>query len=262
MLQQTVGSSLPSIFALSASAYPVIHETGHPFTQAASVLSRMQKTYPNVFPHLLHLAAAAGFSNFPEVAQGGRPRGFSIPKYADALRATDGGESLFRLHEGNFSLVDGDYLGPLHYKHAMHQLEEKYERSLTGNEIRRGQAIGLCHFTRRKLPRLTTYDSPKLTGCRPYIDPWLAADDEPLESDLAQRRQNLQGFCHFLSWFAYRCRLDAKVPGELDTFLHKLQTSGIPIQSSLAYLLQIGDALFAYYLIFWELVITAEHIGG
>ncbi len=262
MLQQTVGSSLPSIFALRATAYNDVRPAKHPFPSSVSVLARFNASYPAVFGNLLHPASAAGFINFSEVARGGRPKGFSIRQYVDGLRATGAEDNTLRLYQDDFSLTDGDYLGPIHLKYALRQLEEKYDRSLTGNEIRRGQAIGLCHFTQRILPKLTSSGSPRLAGCTPHNDPWDTGGDEAVHADLAQRRQNLLDFCHFLSWLAYHCRLDAKVPGELDGFLRKVHESGSPIPSSLAFLLQVGDAIFGYYLVFWELVIRAEHIGG
>lgn len=262
MLQQTVGSSLPSIFCLPAQRYDVVPLTHHPFTRTVSVLASFRKTYPAVFPHLLHSAAAAGFTNFLEFARGGRPRGFSIPQYRLALQETGGAENSFRLYENSFQIAAGDYLGPLHFKYAMRQLEDKYECGLAGNDLRRGQAIGMSHHVCRLMSRLNHEDSPRLAGCPPHLDPWPAAADDSLAPHVAQRQQNLHDFSHFLSCFAYHCRLEAKLPGHLETFLSKLHQSGIPIESSLSYLLQIGDELFAFYLVFWELVITAEHIGG
>lgn len=262
MLQMTLGSSLPSIFCLPAQSYLTVADAKHPLVQAVKVLAAVQENYPAVFPHLLHSAAAAGFPNFSEVARGGRPKGFSIDQYSKALRELGAAENMFRIHEDDFTPVLGDYLGPLHYKHAVRQLKNSYERSLDGNEIRRGQAIGLCNYVRRQMPQLTADDSPRLAGCPPHVEPWKTEDDSAITPEAAQQNQNLENFSHALSWFAYHCRLEAKSPGQLEVFIKKLNESGIPVQSSLAYLLQVGDALFAYYLVFWELVITAEHIAG
>lgn len=268
MLQQTVGSRNPKIFCLPGNDYRKVPIKHNPLVQAAKILCQIKEKYPNVFPELINPIAAAGFANFAEVNRGGSPNGYLISRYLEAIRETGNVASdLYRLEDSEFSPVQGDYLGALHYKYSIRKLEEFYERSRSGNEIRLGQVTKLCNYVRRIMPTLTQQDSSRLAGMSPHIDPWPFQDGEGVDEYLAQRNQNIYDAALTLSWLAYHCRLEAKSSEEnsngfLDEFLDKLKASGAPVENSLAYLLQVGDAIFAYYLVLWELVVTAECIAG
>ena len=263
MLQQTVGSRIPKIFCLPGDRYRRVPTKHNPLVQAAKILSQFKEQYPAVFPELINLVAAAGFANFAEVSRGGQPNGYSIANYLAAIRETGAVVSdLYRIEDTGFTPIPGDFLGSLHYKYAVRKLEEAYERCRSGNDLRLGQVILLCNYVRRVMPSLTRDDSPRLAGTPPHIDPWPFQDGDGVDEYLAQRNQNLQAIAHTLSWLAYHCRLEAKSNGFLDEFLDKLKASGAPVENSLAYLLQVGDAVFAYYLVLWELVVTAEGIAG
>lgn len=263
LLQQTIGSRIPKIFGLQGDKYRTVPTKHNPLVQAAQVLCQFKSRYPDVFPELINPVAAAGFCNFAEVARGGTPKGYSIARYVDALRETGAADGdLYRLEDTGFAPVSGDFLSGLHYKYAMRKLEEAFERCRSGNDLRLGQVILLCNYVRRVMPVLSREDSPNLAGASPHINPWPFQEEDGVESELAQRNENLQVIGITLSWLAYHCRLEAKSSGLLDEFLNKLRPSGAPVESSLAYLLQIGDAAFAYYLVLWELVVTSEHIAG
>jgi len=262
MLQQTVASRLPRLFGLAASVYREVNEKPNAISHALRAIAQIDKTYPAIFPNPLHSAAATGFPNFAAVVNGAAPMGFLLSRYADALRDMGAVESTYQLESDNFVPGPGDFLGPLHYKHAMRQMELAFERSLGGNEIRCGQAIGLCSRVRRLIPVLEVSDAPRLAGHAPHVTPWHDVDDDDFSGDSVQRRENLASIAHTLSLLAYHCRLDARACGHLENFRARVAQPEIPMEVSLAYLLQVGEGVFAFYLLLWELVIKAEHITG
>lgn len=262
LLQQTIGSKNPKIFCLPAECYRTVPTKHNPIVQAVQTLYQFKNQYPAVFPDLINPVAAMGFANCPEVMRGGKPNGYSLPNYLAAIRETGSVASdLYRLEDSGFTPVPGDFLGSLHYKYALRKLEESYDLCRSGNDLRLGQVILLCNYVIRTIPTLTRDDSPRLAGCPPHIDPWPFQDGEGVDDYLAQRNSNLNVMAHTLSLLAYHCRLEARSEGFLGEFLSKLKSSTVPIEPALAFMIQVGDAVFAYYLVLWELVITAERIA-
>lgn len=262
LLPRLIHSTLPKILCLPAKAYKKIKEDVHPVMRALQLMPDIQDNYPALFPAPLHLAVAAGFTNFMEVAQGSIPKGFSLTGYTQALASTLGGENRYRLDEMGFQIKSGDFLGPLHFLHAIQELELAYESATATNQTVLGQAVKLASYLHRVLPSLTKDDASDLAGLSPHIDPWPGDADEILDDEVAQRRDNLNNIGRLLSWYAYHCRLDAKVPGHLDQLYRKLEASEVRVKRVMTYLMQIGDALFAYYLLLWEFIIKAKCIGG
>lgn len=258
-LQRAVGARLPKIFGLQAQSYRQLPEKRHPLSRALRAMSEVSISYPAIFPHLIHMAAAAGFSNLHAVVGGERPRGFDLERYATALREMDTYQDAFRLQGDDLMPGPTDYLGPLHFKYAWHALEAAYDRTLTGNEFVRGHAISLAHTVALRLPTLSVYAPPRLIGWVPDVCPWPHAQDDIVAGEALQRRQNLSDISHFLSLLAFICRADARQSGPLTELMEAMSTRDAPAEKSLAYLIQLGEALFAYYLLLWELVLVAEH---
>ena len=252
--------SLPKVLGLPAAEYEGVKDGRHPLTQALELLPAVRADMHSLFGTKLHNAAVMGFTNLPEVMRGGKPKGFSLSNYSAAIASMLAGENLYRLDEEGYRPSPGDYLGPLHYIYATRQLEIAYDRMPTIYQSIRGQAINLCRHLRRQMPNLTRDDSPNLAGQPPHIQPW--PGDDALPDHLAQRAEDLANIAQFLSWYAYHSRLEAKRPGSQEELLSKFNSLGIQLNKPLTYLLQVGDALFAYYLLLWELIITAERIGG
>ena len=75
---------------------------------------------------------------------------------------------------------------------------------------------------------------------------------------MLQQRENLDHIAHLLAGLALACRREVRVPGTLELYLNQLHQTGISLSGPLAFLLQIGDALFAYYLLLWEFVLKAD----
>ncbi|HRD87372.1 MAG TPA: hypothetical protein PK752_03800 [Accumulibacter sp.] len=261
-LQMTVGAALPQLFALPAREYRRVNERPSSMLRALKAMATMATSYPSVFPHLIHHVASTGFSNVRAMERGASPEGFDIKKYAQALGQVDSYEYLFQLDDDGFLPGPGDYLGPLHLRHALRSLENRYNAGLSGNEIRRGQAIGLCQHARLKLPRLECTGTPsKLLGKAPFMNPWSTMGGTA-DEEVALTQQHLDGMAHLLASMAFACRLDARRPGTLNTWLARLNWIDIPLQGSLSYLLQVGEAIFAFYLLLWEVVLKADSGPG
>jgi hypothetical protein len=259
-LQVTVGAALPRLFALTAEAYRPVNERPSSMLRALRAIEAMASSYPAVFPDLIHPVAATAFSNVMAMMDGANPEGFDLDRYTQALGQVDSYEYLFQLDDDGFLPGSGDYLGPLHLRHAMRSLENRYKTSLSGNELRRGQAIWHCQQVCRKLPVLESAGTPpRLQRKSPLVNPWPTADDA-VDEEVALTRQHLDGMAHLLASLAWACRLDARRPATLEVWLARVNQTDIPLQGPLSYLLQVGEALFSFYLVLWELVLMAD--GG
>ena len=259
MPQQYIGADLPGVFALPADEYRNVHENRHPLARSLRTIAHVHRDYPAIFHALLHPAAAMGFSNFPAITRGQAPRNFSLDVYCDALRqialtASD----MARLEESNFEPEAGDYLGPIHYRYAKSRLLVCYEHTLDGNGIRRGQGINLSGYAKKVMPTLNGMVLKRLKGSRPHVDPWPQVPNDGVAEEQAQSQENLSNIQHFLSLLALHCRASARSYESLPTFQSTLNASGLPVGACLAYLLQVGDSLFAYYLLLWEVVLSGE----
>ncbi|NOV23417.1 hypothetical protein E5S69_07665 [Cupriavidus necator] len=261
LLQQTAGAIMPEMFTLPAVAYSRVNKRAHRVAEALRAISDLKAQYPGVFPDLIHVAAASAFSNLSEMQRGGAPRGFKLASYMEAMRQMGGGiEDSFKLEDASFRPLNGDWLGPVHIRFATRALELAYENSLAGNEIRRGQAMGLCRFVKQKFPAFPQNSHKCLAGSSPVVAPWPTEVVDGIPEEVAQRSDNLEQITHLLSLLAFHCRLEARSDRGLATFMEVLGSAGIPVEPSLTYLLQIGEAVFAYYLLLWELVQKAENI--
>lgn len=259
MLQHNAAAQAPRIYALPAREYRQVNLKPYPLVEALRAASELERQYPFVFPDLMHLSAASAFSNFAQITQGAKPYGFDLDKYVKALQQTnDQLEVSLKLENDAYRPSAGDWLGPVHYRFAWRALEAAYDRTLGGNEIRRGQAIGLCRFFRQRFPSFNHDYHRGLVGKSPHIVPWPSPDDDSVSPEVAQKRENLAQFAHLLSALAYHCRFGSRQPGRLDEFIELLKTSTIPVAACLTYLLQVGEAMFAYYLLLWEFVQKAD----
>ena len=259
MPQLYVGADLPGVFAANAVTYRQVNEVGHPLAKSLRAIAQVSKAYPAVFGDLLHLCVAMGFSNFPAIARGAAPKNFSVESYVQALRQVESSSFDFvRLEDSTFMPDSGDFLGPIHFRWAKVRLKASYENTLDGNSIRRGQAIGLCLYFRKVMPTINGAAFPRLKGIRPYIEPWPVTDDEFMSSDVAQQNENLANIQHFLSMFALHCRAAERNPNSLKSLMTTLKASELPVEACIAYLLQVGDSFFAYFLLLWEVALKGE----
>jgi hypothetical protein len=258
--QLAIAAALPGLFALSAEEYRRVNEKPHPISRALRAMGDVVAQWPSLFPDLLHFASAAGFTNFPAISsQGSAPKGFDPKRYCDAMRGVTEREYEYHLTDDAFLPRPGDYLGPLHYRHAWRALETAYERTLAGNDISRGQGIGLAQYAHRVMLNLDGCGVlPCCQGRAPHLTTWPVDPDELVDEQILQQRENLNHIAHLLAGFAFACRQEIRQPGALKIYLNRLNKSGIPLDGPMAFLLQIGDALFAYYLLLWELALKAD----
>lgn len=256
--QVAIATELPSLFTLSADEYRVVNEKRHPLIRAIRAMAAISTEYPVVFGDLLHRTAAAGFRNFAAITRGAQPEGFHLDSYTSVLLNTDTPENHYRLSDVAYLPGPGDYLGSLHYQQALRSLEDAYDRTLAGNDIHRGQALGMCKLFRRHHPTLDVMGTPgHFCAYSPHLMPWPYPIDDELGIDDAQRYENLLDLAHFVAWLAFVCRMEVREPGVLNTFLTSFQEQQ-GAKASLTYVLQIGEALFAFYLLLWELALKAE----
>ncbi len=257
--QLSISAVLPGLFALEAEAYRRVNEKPHCISRALRAISDMAAQWPIVFPDLLHFSAAAGCANFLAIARrGASPQEVDSRRYIDAMHAVPEIEYIYQLGDDDSLPGPGSYLGPLHYRHAWRALETAYERTLQGNNIWRGQGIGLAQYAYRVMPTLNGWGAQAWSGKSPNLDAWSANSDAVESDDVLQQRENLNHIAHLLAGLALACRLKARVPDALELYLSQLSQAGIPLGGPLAFLLQIGDALFAYYLVLWEFVLKAD----
>lgn len=206
LLQHNAAAYAPRIYAVPASNYRQVNLKPYPLVEALRAASQLDQQYPFVFQDLIHPSAASAFENFAKITQGAKPYGFHLDKYVEALRQTnDPLDVSLKLENDAYRPGAGDWLAPVHYKFAWRALEAAYERTLGGNEIRRGQAIGLCRFFRKHFPSFNEDYHRRLVGKSPHIDPWPLPEDESVPPETAQRRENLAEFSHLLSALAYHC---------------------------------------------------------
>lgn len=261
--QLSIVSALPGLLALTGVEYRRVNEKPHPIARALRAIGEMAAQWPTVFPDLLHFSAAAACVNFPAIAgRGASPQGIDPQRYVEAMHAVPEAEYIYQLGDDDALPGPGTYLGPLHYRHAWRALEIAYERTLQGNDIRRGQGIGLAQCAHRTAPILDGTGVPQAwRGKPPHINAWPSNADALVEDHLAQQRENLDHIAHVLAGLALACRREARIPGMLKNYLDQTRQDDIQLDGPLAFLLQIGDALFAYYLLLWELVLKADTRG-
>lgn len=259
--QLYIAAVLPGLFALSAREYTRVNEKPYPIPRALRAMGEIAAQWPAVFPDLLHVSAAAACANFPAVVgQGARPQGFDPRRYVEAMHAVPEIEYIYKLGDEDVVPGSGDYLGPYHYRYAWRSLEAVYDRTLVGNDICRGQGIGLAQHVHRAMPVLHGERVPTAwRGKSPHIDAWATNPDAIVEDHVLQRRENLNHIAHLLAGLALACRREARIPGALESYLNQLHQAGIPLGAPLTFLCQIGEALFAYYLLLWQVVLKTEH---
>jgi hypothetical protein len=257
-----LAADLPELFALPCNAYSAVAAKSHPMPVALRAISSMRAAYPHPFPHVLHPAVAAGFSNLAAMQRGAAPRGFAMNKFEAALQGMDASANRYVLEDESFLPGAGELLGPLHFRFALRALEQTYGRALAGNDIRRGQAIGLCNGVRLRLPKLDAACGwQSLHGQRLQVVPWWWTPLDDGNDSQAQHRDNLETLCHTLSWLAFICRADVHKRGMLVDFLDMAgRGSGLP-NGALSFLLQVGESMFLFYLVLWEMVLLSETVG-
>jgi len=242
MLQTVVGAVLPELYAQPAGEYNRVNIKDHPVSKALRGIYHLNNKAlaTLITEQKFHPAVCLSCDNRGQIALGVEPRDFKLSDYAKTLTVMARDEV-------------ASFLGPSHYLQSIQSLKVSYQNGLAGNEIRRGQCILFCHRVAQQFRFV-----PGTADLGPHIDPWPVNEFYDVEEE--QTHANLMNFCHVLSLLAFHCRSDTKNPGSLERFTTHL-TQDLPpdqrLEAHLSYLLQVGDAIFAYYLLLWEFALRA-----
>ncbi len=255
----SIGAYLPRIYCQSTSAYRGL--AGRP--DPIGIMSRIRPPLCNLFgDNVLDLAVAAGFENLAQMNRGGEPRKFSFMRYRQAMEATDISERWSLLRREDWRPGPGDYLGPMHYRYAIESLRTNYRDTLEGNERRRGWALRLVNGVRHR--NLESF----CVGCPDHLRRGFGLgllESEP-EEGWDQEQDNLIGITRLLCLFAAVCRWESRIPGALQEFQETLENTldidQDALHQAVGYLLHVGADLFAFHLLLWEFLFTADAGGA
>lgn len=248
--QLTIPSRLPIIFTLPALEYRDLSNANSLLVHTLLALGKLATSLHENIERVLHIGSVAGFSNLHAIERGDNPKGFDSTRFLQAMRQLEERETQYLLADDAFVPGDGQLLGPIHYRYGKICFEDRFARSLGGNELRRSQAINMARQSVRFFGSLQA-GTLLIT---PVLDPW------PLNiDDLAQEVISITELEHFLSVFAWHARLSARQPSELVSFLKKVTPEEVDVEAPLGFLLYVGEELLSFYLLLWEIVLMADY---
>lgn len=256
-----VGAVTPWIYARGAREYRRLGRDARMLAALAEVGPELCQLY---IQHWLEQTSAFGFGNVMAMQHGTPPKDFSMDRLRAALGMRNIDDAWSLLSDEDWRPVEGDYLGPVHWRYAFSALSNRYRRTLLGNQRRRGWALQLLRSTWNA--SLADF----ATGLPAHLD--VARGLGELHGGSAEPEDqtvlNLLDFDRFLCLFAGVCRWEARMPGTLDAWCARLGTAALPddesLEMALGYLLHIGRECFEFYLLLWELVFAADWdtLGG
>ena len=260
---QCVPASLSRIFALHRAIYKRVNLKAHPLSVALRAMQELHGPVSPAFGKVLHPAAAMGFKNVAQIMHGSRPKLFNLLTYRDVLQQStlEGG---FQLDDETFLPGAGELLGPLHLAHAWREIERRFNASQLMPSSRQSAAVAVAKSLHRLTPSFGQ-DAP--VGLRGQSLLILLANPKHDEVDAEEllTREHMSYVVQACAWLAWYCRLESRHQGALDTFHTKLgasrkavEISGASITDCIAYYLQVAPAIFSFYLLLWELVLTIQ----
>ena len=249
--QLTIPSRLPIIFTLPALEYRGLSNINSLLVHSLLALGDIAVSLHEIIGKVLHVGSVAGFSNLPAIAgRGAKPNGFDSIRFVQAMRSLEDRETQYLLADDAFIPGDGQLLGPIHYRYGKIRFEDRFARTLGGNEFRRSQAMKMA---RQSVRFFGTLHAGSLS-IPPVLDPWLLVIDDSAQEILA-----ITELEHFLSAFAWHARLSARQPGALTNFLTKVTPEDVDVETPLGFLLYVGEELLSFYLLLWEIVLMADY---
>lgn len=252
------GVACPWVFAQPSESYSGLSNNDY-FAQAFGTYSLLQNNWHSSFNTSLSVAPVMGFSNPVQIQTGAAPEIFDINMYETVLNDMDLSENWRRIRDEEWKPGTGDYLGPLHYSYAVKSLVDMLASTRSENESRLIQGLMIARTAPIDLFN-KLYPETTMKMHRGYIEPFfMKANKFNIEESV---EENVSMLVRFLSLFAQACRLESRSPGAYGDFLEQAvsNTNSAKKQdysSALSYLLFIGEPVFIYYLIFWELILTA-----
>lgn len=254
---------LNRVFSQQRNIYRRVNVKPHPLSIGLRAMVELKGAVAPAFGVVLHPTAAIPFSNIAEVMQGRRPKGFNLAAYRQALQQTklDG---VYQLDDEHFLPKEGELLGPLHLAHAWRDLERGFIASQLMPTTRKSAALALA----KKLGvHHKSFDQKAFTGLRGQfvllrLERHAAEDTDDAEHLRWEQMEHIATACAWLAWF---CRLELRQEGALSSFhtllgnLRKqVEVPGGTVSDCIAYYMQVAPAMFAFYLLLWELVQTIE----
>ena len=250
-------------FSQQRAIYKRVNIKPHPLSIALRATVELKGAIAPAFGTVLHPTAALSFANLAEVMHGRRPRGFNLATYREALQQTKL-EGAYQLEDELFLPKEGELLGPLHLAHCWRDLERGLEFSQRMPNNRKSAALALA----KKLAlHRSNFDQTVFNALKgqPLLLRLGKPHGDQLDDSEQLKWERMEHVALASAWLAWFCRLEQRQPGALNGF-HSLlgnlrkqvEVPGGTIVDCIAYYLQVAPAMFAFYLLLWELVQTVE----
>lgn len=229
-----IGASRPKVYSWESSLYSDFNLKNTWQEKSILMLKSSQHIYDKIKSgEYVHIASM--FDNFNRFAtnQDTVLKNFNRNNFTQSIKETKS--------SGILSLV--------HYKEALIELKDNYEKTLIGYDSTRPRALGIAKNTAlvSKLDEIAYNLPPKLM------------DILEINFNDEQEGENLHIFSKFISLYAMYCRLECRKKGILKHCLVE-NGNGDPIGFSkiMSYIFGIGESLFFYFLLFWELIFVID----
>lgn len=260
---QFAPAALNHVFSQPRASYKRVNIKAHPLSIGLRAMAEIKGGITQIFGTTIHPTAATSFKNIADIMHGRRPKGFSLKIYSDALEQTQL-EKNYELEDGQFIPKEGELLGPLHLAHAWKDLERRFDNSQLMPNNRKNTALALAK--KLKLYRSYFDDSfPKGLRNQAIILRLGKVDEELLDTIEQTRLEHIAHIATVCAWLAWYCRIECRNSDELSIFYklldnlrQKIEIPGGTVTDCIAYYLQVAPAMFAFYLLLWELVQTVE----
>jgi len=262
-----MGAMLPRMYGLNRNQYRIKGDISNSLLSVFKIMPHMGNLVERFSSDDLGIAVLLGFPNFQDVSTKlAKPIGFSWDLYKTGLIYRNLPEKSHLLFDEQWIPGNGDYLGPIHYRYAVMKLKQAFENNLVINSLIRGKALAMVReFTSKTLGNYCSHNSMDDFSGTMDLGLWEEGDDTPrdLSEEAATLREHYGAIIHFLSLFAQVCRMECRQPGTINTLVHSFEK--IPVlnvkecQESLAFLLYVGEDIFAFYLLLWEMIFTADY---
>lgn len=262
----SLGATIPWIFSCPASAYKGFDHRKENLLLAFKLFAKLNGGVAALCSQgIIDDIMVVSFANVQAVMRGAEPKGFSMKLYAEALNSEDISSREGVFYQEDWLPGSGDFLGALHYQWAVKKFKNNYIRTSLGNDFRRTTALGLIkNCTRHATVGLCTEAVPD--SFKPFslglLDKLSIDEMDLLADEEAQLRENYLVMIQFLAAFSLVCRQDVRNPGVLKLFINELAgqvSNGLnELHGVLGYLLFIGEDIFAFYLLLWEIGFQAD----